>query len=318
MDTPLISVIVPVYKVEQYVEQCVRSIMNQTYKNLEIILVDDGSPDKSGEICDKLALEDERITVFHKENGGQAEARNVGTNYAKGEYISFVDSDDYIAENYIEYLLRLISEHNADISCCNLIRVSTRDYTSYDTNDINVRVCNQYDALNYLYGATSVQLISPVCKLIAVDIVKNNSFPSGKKFEDEATTYKYFYNSRTTVISDSVLYAYYQNSDGTMVKSQAVPRKDLIEAKKSQIKLLKEINTSGEADMKQLIQQAYFELVTIMINDSIMFDGFFNNDIQELLVAGKNTGFMTNKTIGKAKLFLTFPKMYVAIKNRGI
>lgn len=101
---PLVSVIVAVYKVEPYVERCVRSIMEQTYRNLEIILVDDGSPDKSGEICDRLALEDARITVYHQTNNGASAARNFGVSKSCGEYIAYIDSDDYVAGNYIERL----------------------------------------------------------------------------------------------------------------------------------------------------------------------------------------------------------------------
>ena len=103
---PLVSVIVAVYKVEPYVERCVRSIMEQTYRNLEIILVDDGSPDKSGEICDRLALEDARITVYHQTNYGASAARNLGVSKSCGAYIAYIDSDDYIAKNYIERLQR--------------------------------------------------------------------------------------------------------------------------------------------------------------------------------------------------------------------
>ena len=102
MDNELISIIVPVYKVEKYLEKCVKSILKQTYTNLEIILVDDGSPDKCGQLCDELAKTDDRIKVFHKENGGLSDARNFGVERANGEYIGFVDSDDYIHESMYE------------------------------------------------------------------------------------------------------------------------------------------------------------------------------------------------------------------------
>jgi len=97
----LISVIIPVYKVEKYIDKCIKSILNQTYTNLEIILVDDGSPDNCGQICDDYAQKHNRIKVIHKTNGGQAEARNYGLNIAKGKYVTFLDSDDYVSEDYI-------------------------------------------------------------------------------------------------------------------------------------------------------------------------------------------------------------------------
>jgi glycosyltransferase involved in cell wall biosynthesis len=118
MNIPLISVIVPIYNVETYLEKCLNSIINQTYKNLEIILVDDGSPDNCGKICDEYALKEKRIKVIHKPNGGLSDARNAGLDIAKGEYIAFVDSDDYIAENMYEDLLCIAQKEAADIVTC--------------------------------------------------------------------------------------------------------------------------------------------------------------------------------------------------------
>lgn len=116
MDTPLISIVVPVYNIETYLERCVSSICAQSYRNLEILLVDDGSTDRSGQICEELAGKDERIRVFHKENGGSSSARNLGIHKAKGEYIGFVDSDDYISENMYELLYNGIQEYKAEIA----------------------------------------------------------------------------------------------------------------------------------------------------------------------------------------------------------
>ncbi len=120
MNEPLISVIVPVYKVEQYLHKCVNSIRNQTYKNLEILLVDDGSPDRCSEMCDELAKQDSRIRVLHKENGGLSSARNAGLDIMQGEYVGFVDSDDWIEAEMYETLLCLIQEHNAKIAACGI------------------------------------------------------------------------------------------------------------------------------------------------------------------------------------------------------
>lgn len=122
MNNDLISVIVPVYKVEQYLDECVSSIVNQTYKNLEIILVDDGSPDSCGKMCDNWAKKDTRITVIHKENGGLSDARNAGLDIFKGEYVAFVDSDDYVESNYIETLYTNIKD--ADMCLCNITAFS--------------------------------------------------------------------------------------------------------------------------------------------------------------------------------------------------
>ena len=118
----LVSIIVPVYKVEDYLERCIRSIVNQTYKEIEIIIINDGSPDKCPEICDKWAEEDKRIKVIHKKNGGLSDARNAGMQIASGEYIAFVDSDDWISPFYLEYLIKAIVDSKCDIVECDIIR----------------------------------------------------------------------------------------------------------------------------------------------------------------------------------------------------
>ena len=137
-DNPLISVVIPIYKVEKYLCECVDSVINQTYTNLEIILVDDGSPDNCPAICDDYASKDSRIKVIHKENGGQSSARNAGIKIAKGEYISFIDSDDYVSPVYIEQLYSTLKRSGAGLSCCTysalpqkLSNIITDDYKIY-------------------------------------------------------------------------------------------------------------------------------------------------------------------------------------------
>jgi len=123
----MISVIVPVYKVEQYLRQCIESILNQTYQDLEILLIDDGSPDRCGIICEEYAKKDPRIKVFHTENHGLSAARNVGLQIAKGEYIGFVDSDDWIEPDMYEILLRRLEETDTDISVCEIWREGVKE-----------------------------------------------------------------------------------------------------------------------------------------------------------------------------------------------
>lgn len=123
-EKPLISVIIPVYNVEKYLVRCVESVVNQTYKNLEIILVDDGSPDNCGQICDQLAKDECRIVVIHQKNMGLSSARNSGIKIAKGEYFTFVDSDDWILSSMVEDLYRIITESSSDMAICGLIKTS--------------------------------------------------------------------------------------------------------------------------------------------------------------------------------------------------
>lgn len=145
MKKGLISIIVPVYKVEEYLDRCVESLVNQTYTNLEIILVDDGSPDNSGKLCDEWALKDKRIKVIHKENSGVSSARNIGIDNAKGEYIGFVDSDDYVSSKMYEFLINSYDK-DTDYVCCDF----TRDGT-FDENNIIDSNCNIYELIKYIY-----------------------------------------------------------------------------------------------------------------------------------------------------------------------
>ena len=140
----LISIIVPVYKVEKYLCECVDSILSQTYENFELILVDDGSPDNSGKICDEYAEKDKRIKVIHKENGGLPSARNAGLNVASGEYVAFVDSDDAIENNYLEELYKTIVEEKSDISFCKIAR-----YNGIDTFDFKEKLPDHSIDVNY-------------------------------------------------------------------------------------------------------------------------------------------------------------------------
>lgn len=144
----LISIIVPVYNVEEYLDKCVESIVDQTYKNLEIILVDDGATDNSGKLCDEWAKKDDRIRVVHKENGGLSSARNAGLDIATGDYIGFVDSDDYISSVMYERLLKIINEHDADIACCGVIRYTNAEYIPTLINNLK-EVTYDMDKLDF-------------------------------------------------------------------------------------------------------------------------------------------------------------------------
>ena len=144
----LITVIVPVYKVEKYIRRCIESIINQTYRNLEIILVDDGSPDDCGKICDEYAKKDNRIKVIHKENGGLSDARNKALDLANGKYVIFVDSDDYIEKNAIGYLYKLIQKYNTDIAIGLVNSIYDGEKNSILKNkESNIKVYNKEQAL---------------------------------------------------------------------------------------------------------------------------------------------------------------------------
>lgn len=209
--SPLISVIVPVYNVSPYLGRCIESITGQTYRNTEIILIDDGSTDGSGDICDRYAAEDGRITVIHTENRGVSAARNAGIEIARGEWCAFIDSDDAIAADYLEYLYGMCVRYGSDLSCCFFIRGS--DDVPHYPESVSVtekvesgkEACAGFLTDRYLYFITVAR------KLIRMTTVKKFPYPVGRNHEDDATVYKYLYSSETVAVSDSVKYYYYDN-----------------------------------------------------------------------------------------------------------
>ena len=225
----LISVIVPVYKVEQYLERCVDSIINQTYKNIEVILVDDGSPDNCGNICDRYALQDERIRVIHKENGGLSDARNAGLAIARGEYIAFVDSDDWIESNYLLRMYETIIETQSDICECGILK-TTGEEVHRKNNDMVPVVYRTAEALKRLIcDNTFHQYVWN--KLYHRNVVGDIRFPKGKINEDEFWTYQVFGNAKRIVKIPDVLYYYFQRPNSIMGTTYSVKRLDAIEAK---------------------------------------------------------------------------------------
>lgn len=211
----LISVIVPVYNVEKYLNKCIESIANQTYKNLEIILVDDGSTDSSGAICDQWAKKDDRIKVIHKENGGLSDARNKGLYIASGNYIGFVDSDDWIDYEMYEKLLSLSKSYNADISSCGVLKIWDNNETRKLTKDNGLQVLNNIESMEALIESS--YLIQTVWnKLYKRRILNGLEFPYGLIHEDEFWTWKAISHSSKTVTTDEPLYYYFQHKESIM------------------------------------------------------------------------------------------------------
>lgn len=223
----LISIIVPVYNVEQYLEKCVDSIINQKYKNLEIILVDDGATDSSGKLCDELAKIDNRIKVYHKENGGLSDARNYGVERATGDYIGFVDSDDYIDSEMYEELYEAIKKENVDVVECNL-KIIYPDRVELFTEQ---KYYNVYTKQEYLEEYLKIEKIfgSACVRLIKSDVVKKLKFPVGKLYEDTYYAYDLIEKVDSYVIMNNPYYNYLMR-ENSITNTKFNPRIfDLIE-----------------------------------------------------------------------------------------
>lgn len=232
---PQISVIVPIYKVEQYLERCVDSILNQTFTDFELVLVDDGSPDNCGAICDEYAKKDERIVVIHKENGGLSDARNTGIEWAlknsDSEWITFIDSDDWVHIDYLEYLYNSAKKNNTDISVCHFTRVSEWD------NKVNAKLplsVNVYTPEDF-YVKENVNAVVAWGKLYKKELWTDIRYPYGKIHEDEFTTYKLLFKCNMITVLDCELYYYYINPNGIMNSEWSVKRLDILDALENQI-----------------------------------------------------------------------------------
>lgn len=211
MPNPLISIIVPIYKVEPYLRRCLDSIVNQTYTNLEIILVDDGSPDGCPQICDEYAAKDKRIVVIHKENGGLSDARNAGLDICKGEYISFVDSDDWVEKEYIDFLLKNSQQYDADILIVNHDLAEAG--TIIASEPFEEFFVSGSDAFKKIISSQTIHLGVSWAKLYKRSLFSKIRFPKGKIHEDDYTSYKLIYGANYVCAINRVLYHYYQRAD---------------------------------------------------------------------------------------------------------
>lgn len=228
---PLISVIIPVYMVENFLECCIRSVICQTYKNLEIILVDDGSPDNCSTICDKYAALDSRIIVIHKKNNGAGSARNDALKVCKGDFISFVDSDDYISKYFYEYLLSLF-EDGIDIAECEYGYCDTDNFV-FDVPDIVDKHMYSFDTKSALKEHINNHYFQQVIwnKLYRRNVVQDFFFPENTSIDDEYWTYKVISKAKKLVHSNLKLYAYRQQDLSISHTLRYESRKESIIAK---------------------------------------------------------------------------------------
>ena len=253
MNQNLLSIITPVYQVEQYLPQCLDSILAQTYPHWELILVDDGSKDQSGEICDEYAKKDGRIRVIHTENRGAGAARNTGFAHATGEYVVFVDSDDYISENMIERLYMTIHKSKYDLVVCNFLRTypdGKNDFTTqFPDMEISGREVLAHWKTQKNYGLWTV----PWSKIIRKSILDQVKFPEGKYFEDEFFSDQLFLRcDRVRVIPDS-LYVNRVRTSSTMNSQKTRNYLDLIDAFQARIELYLEQSLPVDEVYKILI-----------------------------------------------------------------
>ena len=263
----LISIIVPVYKVEKYIDRCIESILNQSFKDYELILVDDGSPDQCGKICDDYAEKKDNIYVIHKTNGGLSDARNAGLEWAvensNSEWITFIDSDDWIHKDYLKLLYDAAERLRADVSICGFSRVTDEDMQNLpEIVDGDPKLWNTED----FFIERNVNAVVAWGKLYKKSLWKNIRYPYGKLHEDEFTTHKLLFQKDKVAVLDTELYFYYKNDNGIMNSKWSPKRLDAIEAVKER-----------EIFFKQKKKQKCYEK-----NINIMLRCYFGNYVQLL------------------------------------
>lgn len=204
----LVSIIVPIYRMEQYLPRCMASLLAQSHQNLDIILVDDGSPDRSGEMCDDFAARDARVRVLHQDNAGPSAARNAGIDRAQGGYITFVDPDDWVHEDLVSHLVELATEARADVAVCRFLRTDSEDVSGARVAS-EARVLGSDEVLRLYAGPTTSWMTSPCAKLFAAHLFDGVRFPVGRLYEDEFTTYRLVAVAERVVVSEAELYYYF-------------------------------------------------------------------------------------------------------------
>lgn len=216
----MISIIIPVYNAEDYMERCINSVIDQTYQDIEIILIDDGSNDRSGKICDKYQMIDNRVKVIHKENQGVSAARNTGIDIATGDFIGFVDADDYIEKDMYEYLYKIINQNNADIAICNYDNVNDNFHSSLGSYMSKNMIMKSSEAIENVLKTNGFKgyLWN---KLFRVELLKNNQKyirldPDISICEDLLFVCKCISRSKTIVYSPLIKYHYYNNKQSVL------------------------------------------------------------------------------------------------------
>ena len=315
----LISVIVPVYNAEQYLERCVNSIINQTYRNLEIILVNDGSTDQSGELCDSFALQDKRIRVFHKENGGSGSAKNTGFAVATGEYLALVDSDDWIEPDMYQSLLSTLKEYNAQIIACGIRKVTDNGEIAYYNDCLNERI--QYTTEEALLELPKNERITnSMCnKLFHKRTIQDLRMDESIAFDDDPFVPKCIARAEKIFYTAEPFYNYYQRQNSISSNVFSAKLFDWVTADRMRLDFYRECfpqceNAAAIAYIGTCLKVYYQAAVSKKCNtEKIQLE----RELKETLRNYHDLPF-SKKQKAKTKLFSFSPKLYIlSMKLRG-
>lgn len=309
---PLVSIIVPVYNVENYVDRCVESLINQSYKNIQIVLIDDGSTDQSGKKCDEYAKKDSRIDVLHCENGGPGAARNIGIDNANGEFISFVDSDDFVCSEFIRLLVETALQEKSEVVVCRFVKGNKNYYSFQDEKKACIELSkNKEFALQNWHGKYRDIETIPCNKLFKASLFNQGiRFPERRFFEDVITTHCLVQEANHVTYLKNELYYYYQRTDSTMHSISDSKIVDLIEMQEQRVEWFRESPYREATNRLEMKLLKYYMLYYVKSKDESLSQGNYNKFVLlKEKIAGKYT--VVNHVI--VILFSVFHKMLRSI-----
>lgn len=296
-----LSVVVIIYKVEKYLNKCIESIVNQTYKNLEIILVDDESPDNCPKMCDEWAKKDSRIKVLHKKNGGVSDARNKGMELVTGDYLAFVDADDYLSVDMYKTLIDLLEKNDADMSACRDSQFNEEEEAKFTTDGKEVVFNDSNDALNNMLSKDNIILVNVWNKVYKKELYNGIIFPYGESAQDVSTTHLIIMRAKKIAVTTSKLYGYLQRKDGAVkscTKKYAIDCITAYNRRYNDLKDNKEVIEQLNISMAKSIYLCFVQLA--MVGDKELYDSELIIDEYKLL---------------KKIVSLNNVKKYIAVNN---
>lgn len=320
----LISIIIPVYNVEKYLEKSIESVLIQTYSNLEIILVDDGSTDNSGVICDQFQKKDTRVRVIHKKNGGLSDARNCGIKKSSGKYLTFMDSDDIISDDYIEYLYSLIKKYKTKLSICKYdVTVDVKQNKSVKKG-ITFKM-NKILTLKHLL-LEDIFTVSACAKMYSAELFDNITFPVGRLYEDNGTIYKLIDKCDEIAYGEDVKYFYIKRENSITTSTFSERKLDLIYLTDEMCNYLEKY-TDLQNEIKKKRIASRFSIVS-QLSKCGMLDSDIAMECIEYIKNNKdfilNSEIVTKREkiamillITNKRLFSNVWKLYEKIKYRG-
>lgn len=308
---PKISIIVPVYNVQNYLDSCIQSILNQTFKDFEVILVNDGSTDKSGAICNEYSKKYSKVKVIHKQNGGQGDARNEGIKIAKGDYIGFVDSDDVIEDSMYEILYNMCIKNDADVSTCLLTSIE-EGITNNKIYSGKISIYSNKEAIKETYNG-GISGYSPCNKLYNRILFENIKFPVGRIYEDASVLYKLYMNSNKIIFIESALYKYMRREGSTTNRPVSHKRFDIVDMFEEKYDFMEQ----NYPEMCEKIKSMYYislrNIIVDIVNEGNVFKKYKYINKSSKLIRQNLKHILNNKLISKKHKVLAIALSYTPI-----